>query len=319
MASPLGLDRRLLARCPPGERVRWGTVSALAGVNLLLSGFGAGYFLGELCGSAGAGIVGGVLWGLVFFNLQRFVLSSRDRPSLRPAALLTFGLKLLLFGFFGALTAVPIGLFVFRDEIGLELARRQAGRANEILRLRHAHYLRELVEIAAADRAEDGRLADKSSRLAALEGNGSLARYGADRLLEEILVKAREEHRLIAEEVARRKEHLTARAGKLEESRARERVFWEQRFRDAPYLIDGVRLLRERWPREARLLVTWAVALFISPALCLRLFGRRGAYEAERLALEREVRERFFADFRIRYEALVRKISGEEYAYPDVD
>ncbi|MEO1174807.1 MAG: hypothetical protein AAFX94_22550, partial [Myxococcota bacterium] len=125
----LGLDPFILRQLGNREWFLWRGLQLVALLNGVVGGFAAGSFAVLVFGRAEAGLVG-VVWGLVFLNLQGFVFSVQDEAPLRFGTLLTLMVKSVIMCFFALLVAAPLGVFLFAapevDRLGTQQIRLDA-------------------------------------------------------------------------------------------------------------------------------------------------------------------------------------------------
>ena len=114
-----GLDKELLRMCP----VDWAKKTGMGGTILgtaILASFSGGYAAFTVFDSLIAAIFSGIIWGLVIFNLDRYLVNSMfsDGKASISWPELRSGLPRILIAFFiGIVIATPIELKIFEGKI----------------------------------------------------------------------------------------------------------------------------------------------------------------------------------------------------------
>lgn len=115
-----GADRDLLQQCK-GERAKYAGIGATVFFTGLLAALSASYALFTVFDNVWLSIGFGLVWGLMIFNLDRFIVSSM-RKNGKPLREWTLALpRIVLAVLISLVIAKPLELKIFEKEIGPEL------------------------------------------------------------------------------------------------------------------------------------------------------------------------------------------------------
>ncbi len=311
----LALDRHLLASVGSKERALWAALSGLAAVNVLLSGVGIAYF-GWLVFRTPVALSIGLLWALVFSNLQTFVFHMQEGRSLRFGTFVTLIVKTGVMGFLAFLAALPL-VFALWGPSDAELG---ALRAERIEALHEAHEQRRadaLAEIEQESSRLEWALDTRRNAVQTLR-RGLVAAEAGERLrLRQLEAAEADLREFEARAEARLAELRRAETAAMEADR-REASLIDQHFDEDIFVIAAFRSVFDTHRTEAECAVAVLVLLFNLPFWSRRLFWRRSAYLRGQTALEAELRERARADFSERYRSIVREEWGvQDYVVPE--
>lgn len=116
-----GADRTLLSTCSPGEQTKYAGIGATVFFTALMASLAAGYALFTVFDAIIPALVFGILWGLLIFNLDRFIVSTlRKRDSFRHE-LLQASPRLALALIIAVVISKPLELKIFEKEINTVL------------------------------------------------------------------------------------------------------------------------------------------------------------------------------------------------------
>jgi hypothetical protein len=173
-----GADPDLLTKCPTesGKYVGIGATIFFTGLFAALAG---GYALYTVFDNGWVATIFGILWGLMIFNLDRYIVSSMRKEGKPTRELAMASPRLVLAVIISLVIATPLELKIFEKEIEPELTvmEQQAyARQEEELRARFrpAHdSLRVSVDLLKAEIAAKAAQRDELVRLAQEEADGT--------------------------------------------------------------------------------------------------------------------------------------------------
>lgn len=337
-----GADKRLLARCPNSDLVKIqgiGGVVAATGLLAFLSGsyafwtvFGPSEDLlkgtsatgATSSGIVAAGAVGallfGLIWSLVIFNLDRFIVAASGpgdgKDTISFAEFRTALPRLVMAVLIGIVLAAPLEIRVMKSEIDAALTQAQLDKVQELnartdakLRDESARFDAELARVSAAIAARETKVTaleqqreDIQGKLANEIGSGGAGRGKGDgpvaaslrnelRDVESRLALARDEVRPQVEGLERERVSLQGRKDDVERRRRLEYdINAENAGRDNG-LMRRIELAHEVSPTASNLLMLLLIIIEVAPII-FKLMLIAGPYEyftenEKRLAIAR--------------------------------
>ena len=165
-----GADRKLLMQCPHADHVKFFGLGGIVLATGLLAAISGGYAFytifspKEIQGAMESSIdwlsvvkatIFGILWGLVIFNLDRFIISSSGigdgSGRITPRMLLHAIPRILMALVLSIAIAAPLEIRIFKTEIDGELFRVQNERILELNKITDAEF-EERIRVALTDR-----------------------------------------------------------------------------------------------------------------------------------------------------------------------
>ena len=123
-----GANLEILARdrCS-GERSKYASIGATILLTAILASFSGGYALYTVFNSQAAAIAFGLFWGVMMFNLDRFlILSTRKEKKASLQQLFMFLVRLTVAVFLAVIVAKPLELKIFEKPIMAEISQSNA-------------------------------------------------------------------------------------------------------------------------------------------------------------------------------------------------
>src|SRR6187399_2903448 len=115
-----GADLKILEQCP-SERSKYAGIGATIFFTGLFAAMAAAYALFTVFDSYVISIILGIVWGLMIFNLDRYIVSSMRKEARPYKELLTALPRIVLAVVISIVIAKPLELKIFAKEIGPEL------------------------------------------------------------------------------------------------------------------------------------------------------------------------------------------------------
>jgi hypothetical protein len=115
-----GADSRLLQKCPT-ETSKYAGIGATIFFTGLFASLAGGYALDMVFDSVWIASIFGILWGLMIFNLDRYIVSSMRKEGKFGRELLSASPRIILAIIISIVIAKPLELKIFEKEIGPEL------------------------------------------------------------------------------------------------------------------------------------------------------------------------------------------------------
>ena len=115
-----GADTTLLQKCPT-ESSKYAGIGATIFFTGLFAALAAGYALFTVFDNVWAAIAFGLLWGLMIFNLDRYIVSSMRKEGRTKSEWLMASPRLILALIISIVIAKPLELKIFEKEIAPEL------------------------------------------------------------------------------------------------------------------------------------------------------------------------------------------------------
>lgn len=118
-----GLDKALLRMCPTDWAKKAGMGGTILGTAILAM-FSGGFAFYTVFEHLGAAIIGGIIWGLVIFNLDRYLVNSMysdGEPTISKQEFLSGLPRIIIAIFLGVVISTPIELKIFEGKINEHL------------------------------------------------------------------------------------------------------------------------------------------------------------------------------------------------------
>lgn len=110
-------DPGLLQKCPKSEHIKYQGIGATVLFTALLASLSAGYAFFTVFNSYIISIVFGLFWGVIIFNLDRFIISSVKKSRSFTTELLQVIPRVMLAIFLAIVISKPLELRIFKQEI----------------------------------------------------------------------------------------------------------------------------------------------------------------------------------------------------------
>lgn len=110
-------DTELLKQCPQSEVNKYIGVGATVVSTGLLASLSGGYAIYTAFNSVGVAFALGVFWGLLVFNLDRFIVSTMKKSKNKTKELIQITPRLLLAILLSLVISAPLELKIFEEEI----------------------------------------------------------------------------------------------------------------------------------------------------------------------------------------------------------
>ncbi len=173
-----GADRSLLEKCPT-ETNKYAGMGATIFFTGLFAALAAGYALYTVFDQVSAAVVFGLIWGLMIFNLDRYIISSMRKVGNMRQELWMATPRIMLALIISIVIAKPLELKIFEKEIAPELTvmeQEAYARQERELKLRYIPHQDSLKAERDALRGEIGarkRTRDELVRIAREEADGT--------------------------------------------------------------------------------------------------------------------------------------------------
>ena len=115
-----GADLKILEQCP-SDRTKYAGIGATIFFTGLFAAIAAAFALYTVFDSYWISILLGLIWGAMIFNLDRYIVSSMRKDSMRYRELLTALPRIILAVVISIVIARPLELKIFDKEIQSEL------------------------------------------------------------------------------------------------------------------------------------------------------------------------------------------------------
>lgn len=118
-----GLDKNLLRMCPTDWAKKAGMGGTILGTAMLAT-FSGGFAINTVFEDITIAIIGGILWGLVIFNLDRYLVNSMysdGKPTISGQEFLSGLPRIIIAVFLGIVISTPIELKIFEGKINEHL------------------------------------------------------------------------------------------------------------------------------------------------------------------------------------------------------
>ncbi|MGD1960258.1 MAG: DUF4407 domain-containing protein [Fulvivirga sp.] len=114
-------DQRLLMQCPSAERHKYASIGATVFFTGSLAALSGGYALYTVFNSVWAAVLLGIFWGVLIFNLDRFIVSTIKKGEWKYNQILQVIPRTLLAIFLAVVISKPLELKIFQQEINESL------------------------------------------------------------------------------------------------------------------------------------------------------------------------------------------------------
>lgn len=148
-----GVNKRILRNCPP----EWAKYAGIGGTILftaLMASISGGYALSTVFDSPVVSVVFGIFWGLLIFNLDRFIVNTMYSDGKVTISWLELkaGLpRIIMAVFLGIVISTPLELKLFEKGIGIKIEDMKAKKLKELLQ-------KDKAELAEKEEARDATL-----------------------------------------------------------------------------------------------------------------------------------------------------------------
>lgn len=120
-----GADTNLLDSCSPGEQTKYAGIGATVFFTAVMAFIAASYALYTVFDNYISAIAFGLVWGLLIFNLDRFIVSTIKKKDHFKSELLQASPRILLAVIIAIVIAKPLELKIFEKEINQVLLERK--------------------------------------------------------------------------------------------------------------------------------------------------------------------------------------------------
>lgn len=120
-----GADTKILDSCSPGEQTKYAGIGATVFFTAVMAFIASSYALYTVFGNYLPAIAFGVVWGLLIFNLDRFIVSTIKKKNSFKSELLQASPRILLAVIIAIVIAKPLELKIFEKEINQVLLERK--------------------------------------------------------------------------------------------------------------------------------------------------------------------------------------------------
>ncbi|MBK6265131.1 DUF4407 domain-containing protein [Marivirga sp. S37H4] len=114
-------NQQILKRCPSSERHKYAGVGATVFFTGLLAALSGGYAIFTVFNSIWIAVALGIFWGLLIFNLDRFIVSTIKKNDCKADQWKQVIPRLLLAVFLAVIIAKPLEIKIFEQEINERL------------------------------------------------------------------------------------------------------------------------------------------------------------------------------------------------------
>lgn len=168
-----GVNKRILRNCPP----EWAKYAGIGGTILftaLMASISGGYALSTVFDSPVVSVVFGIFWGLLIFNLDRFIVNTMYSDGKVTISWLELkaGLpRIIMAVFLGIVISTPLELKLFEKGIGIKIEDMKAKKLKELLQ-------KDKAELAEKEEARDATLNRKLGNAEATSAVAAASRTG---------------------------------------------------------------------------------------------------------------------------------------------
>ena len=120
-----GADTKILDSCSPGEQTKYAGIGATVFFTAVMAFIAASYALYTVFDTYMTAIAFGLIWGLLIFNLDRFIVSTIKKKNSFKSELLQASPRILLAVIIAIVIAKPLELKIFEKEINQVLLERK--------------------------------------------------------------------------------------------------------------------------------------------------------------------------------------------------
>lgn len=143
--SCAGVNKAVLRQCP-GDHAKYAGIGGTILFTAMMAAISGGYALNFVFDNEYIAIAFGVFWGLLIFNLDRFIVNtmySDGKPSISWPELRSGLPRIIMAVFLGIVISTPLELKVFEDSIAMQIEKEKAtilnnrleSRSNELNRI----------------------------------------------------------------------------------------------------------------------------------------------------------------------------------------
>lgn len=128
-----GVNKRLLRQCP-GDYAKYAGIGGTILFTALMACFSGGYALSFVFGEWWIGLAFGVFWGLLIFNLDRFIVNtmfSDGKVTISWQEIKSGLPRIIMAIFLGIVISYPLELKIFDDEIQVKIEEMKSERLRE--------------------------------------------------------------------------------------------------------------------------------------------------------------------------------------------
>src|SRR5690606_2285052 len=112
-----GADSAILKTCSPGERTKYAGIGATVFFTAVMAFIASSYALYTVFDNIWTSIFFGLIWGLLIFNLDRFIVSTIKKRDHFKSELLQATPRILLAVIIALVISKPLELKIFEKEI----------------------------------------------------------------------------------------------------------------------------------------------------------------------------------------------------------
>ncbi|WP_324720991.1 DUF4407 domain-containing protein [Salinimicrobium sp. HB62] len=112
-----GADTKILDSCSPGEQTKYAGIGATVFFTAVMAFIAASYALYTVFDSYLTSIIFGLIWGLLIFNLDRFIVSTIKKKNNFRSELLQATPRIILAVIIAVVIAKPLEIKIFEKEI----------------------------------------------------------------------------------------------------------------------------------------------------------------------------------------------------------
>ncbi|MEX0996328.1 MAG: DUF4407 domain-containing protein [Flavobacteriaceae bacterium] len=120
-----GADTKILDSCSPGEQTKYAGIGATVFFTAVMAFIAASYALYTVFDNYISAIAFGLVWGLLIFNLDRFIVSTIKNKNSFKSELMQASPRILLAVIIAIVIAKPLELKIFEKEINQVLLERK--------------------------------------------------------------------------------------------------------------------------------------------------------------------------------------------------
>lgn len=120
-----GADTKILDSCSPGEQTKYAGIGATVFFTAVMAFIAASYALYTVFDNYVSAIAFGLVWGLLIFNLDRFIVSTIKKKNSFKSELMQASPRILLAVIIAIVIAKPLELKIFEKEINQVLLERK--------------------------------------------------------------------------------------------------------------------------------------------------------------------------------------------------
>ena len=185
-----GAHQEILAKYP-SEHVKYSGLGGVLLATFALASISAGYALYSIFHSAAAAIIFGLLWGIIIFNFDRFLVSTMRKYGVSSSRQINMAIpRILLAVLIGFTIARPLELKIFEKEINTRVADNMHKRIllnDSLLQAEEKRFIAEATEkknklLTRKAAIEDTLFSLQASYISEADGTGGSGRKGIEKL-----------------------------------------------------------------------------------------------------------------------------------------